>query len=56
MSHLLKTSQCTREEHGICDGTIKENDEITNFCDCPCHNSTFHLVRNLIGLSKVTDQ
>lgn len=46
---VSKSGDCVNNEHGSCKGIIKEAD-FTKMCACPCHDSTYQLVRNTIGV------
>ncbi len=48
-----KSDDCVKNEHGSCKGIITETvnaSPVTHMCACPCHDSTYQLVRNSIAL------
>ncbi len=50
---MSKSDDCTNNEHGSCQGIIKETVDssvVTKMCACPCHDSTYQLVRNTIAV------
>jgi hypothetical protein len=46
---VSKSDDCVNNEHGSCKGIIKEAD-LTRMCACPCHDSTYQLVRNTLAV------
>ena len=50
---MTKSADCIENNHGKCKGHFKEEMEgslVTRMCACPCHDSTYHLVRNTVAL------
>ena len=50
---VAKSDDCTNNEHGSCEGIIKEtvdSSTITKMCACQCHDSTYQLIRNTIAV------
>jgi hypothetical protein len=47
---VAKSDDCVNNEHGSCKGIIKEAAGLTKMCACPCHDSTYQLVRNTIAV------
>ena len=50
---VSKSEHCTNNEHGSCEGIIKETVDssiITKMCACQCHDSTYQLIRNTIAV------
>lgn len=50
---MAKSSDCLENNHGVCKGFYKENfnsKPVTRICMCPCHDSTYNLVRNTVAL------
>lgn len=49
----MKSADCLENNHGKCQGYFKEEvkeSPVTRVCACQCHDSTYQLVRNTIGL------
>lgn len=46
----MKSDDCVNNEHGSCKVIMKETSDLTNMCLCPCHDSTYQLVRNTIAV------
>lgn len=50
----MKSSDCMKNDHGLCQGFNKEtksdSSTITEMCACPCHDSTYQLIRNSVAL------
>ena len=50
---VAKSVDCTENNHGKCEGHFKETvneSPVTRMCACPCHDSTYQLVRNTVAL------
>lgn len=50
---MAKSADCVENNHGKCQGHFKEElngSQITRMCACPCHDSTYQLVRNTVAL------
>jgi len=49
-----KSERCLQNEHGLCEGIIIpeiiKGSKITKFCNCPCHNSMYQLIRNTLAI------
>ena len=50
ISCVSKSDDCVNNEHGSCKGIIKEAADLTKMCACPCHDSTYQLVKNTIAV------
>ena len=51
--YVAKSADCTENNHGKCDGHFKETvneSPVTRMCACPCHDSTYQLVRNTVAM------
>jgi hypothetical protein len=50
----VKSSDCLKNEHGLCPGFTKEEHSSpsadTSMCACACHDPMYQLVRNSIAL------
>lgn len=47
------SDKCIQNEHDSCDGTIKTviiGSDIASLCACPCHNSSYQLVKRMFGV------
>jgi hypothetical protein len=47
---MFKSADCINNEHGSCDGIIKDPAGLTKVCTCPCHDSMYQLLRNTIAV------
>ncbi|WP_415282611.1 hypothetical protein [Candidatus Nitrososphaera sp. FF02] len=50
---MAKSADCTDSNHGKCQGHFKEEmngSPVTRMCACPCHDSTYQLVRNTVAM------
>ena len=53
-----KSDSCTQDDHASCDGVIKtviEGSDITKICACPCHDSSYQLVKKMFAVIKQDD-
>jgi hypothetical protein len=54
-----KSDICTQDNHASCDGVIKTvigGSEITKICTCPCHDSSYQLVKKMFAAIKQDEQ
>ncbi len=56
---MAKSSDCLDNNHGLCKGFYKETFEsrpVTRICMCPCHDSTYQLIRNTVALVNASER
>ena len=54
-----KSDDCTQDNHASCDGIIKtviDGSEMTKICACPCHDSSYQLVKKMFAVIKQDEE